>query len=77
MLILQGGRDYQVTAADYAAWQRTLGGRSDVQFHLYPSLNHLFIEGTGPSRPEEYAQPGHVAREVVDDIASWIRGLGR
>jgi dienelactone hydrolase len=75
LLILQGGRDYQVTRTDYDAWQHALGARSDVQFHLYPSLNHLFMSGTGPSRPEEYGQPGHVAREVVDDIATWIASV--
>lgn len=75
MLILQGGRDYQVTRVDYAAWQHALGKRSDVTFHLYPLLNHLFIAGTEPSRPEEYGQPGHVDVHVVDDIATWVSAL--
>ena len=40
----------------------------------YPALNHLLIAGTGPSRPAEYAIPGHVAPEVVADLAAWITG---
>jgi len=35
-------------------------------------LNHLFIAGTGPGSPDEYNVPGHVAEEVIRDIASWI-----
>ena len=48
--------------------------------HSYATLNHLFIAGTGPSLPAEYEVPGHVAEEVMRDIASWIlarlRSLG-
>lgn len=33
---------------------------------------HLFIAGSGPSSPAEYARPGHVADEVIADIAEWI-----
>lgn len=69
ILILQGGRDYQVTEADLANWRRTLDGRSRVQIKRYPSLNHLFIAGSGPSGPAEYLTPGFVAEEVIDDLA--------
>jgi uncharacterized protein len=73
MLILQGGRDYQVTAEEFAKWKAALGARRDVTFHNYPFLNHLFIAGAGPSLPAEYQVPGHVAEEVVRDIADWIQ----
>ena len=72
MLILQGERDYQVTTEEFAKWKDALGSRSDVTFHSYPALNHLFIAGTGRSVPAEYQVAGHVADEVVRDIASWI-----
>jgi len=72
MLILQGGRDYQVTMADYERWKSTLSSRKDVEFKLYPDLNHLFITGQGRSTPLEYNTPGNVAEKVVDDIAAWI-----
>jgi len=73
MLILQGGRDYQVTMPEFEKWKTALGARRDVTFHSYPLLNHLFIAGVGPSLPAEYQVPGHVAEEVVRDIASWIQ----
>jgi hypothetical protein len=72
MLVLQAERDYQVTMADYEGWKDALGNRPDVAFKLYPGLVHTFMPGEG--KPEDYAVPGHVAPEVVDDIALWING---
>jgi uncharacterized protein len=72
MLVLQGERDYQVTMEDYAAWQRAIGSRANVQMKSYPALNHLFLAGAGPSAPAEYGQAGHVDEAVVRDIAAWI-----
>jgi len=73
MLILQGERDYQVTTADFDGWKSVLSDRAGVHFKLYPKLNHLFMEGEGKSRPEEYNVAGHVAEYVIDDIASWVK----
>ena len=72
MLILQGERDYQVTVEEFGRWKAALGSRNDVTFRSYPALNHLFIAGTGPSLPTEYLTPGHVAEEVIRDIATWV-----
>lgn len=72
MLILHGERDYQVTSGEFAKWKSALGSRRDVRFHSYPALNHLFIAGAGPSLPAEYLTPGHVAEDVIRDIAAWI-----
>jgi dienelactone hydrolase len=72
LLILQGGRDYQVTQVDFDRWKEALGGQPRVTFKLYPRLNHLFVAGEGKSTPAEYEQPGHVAEAAVTDIAEWI-----
>jgi len=73
MLILQGSRDYQVTTEDFENWKKTLGGRADVEFKLYPKLNHLFFEGQGLPTPNEYSLVhGSVAEYVVSDIAAFI-----
>jgi dienelactone hydrolase len=74
MLILQGERDYQVTMADFAGWKKALAGRKDVAFKSYATLNHLFMEGKGKSKPDEYFKAGHVAPEVIDDVAAWVKG---
>ena len=73
ILILQGGRDYQVTMEDFEGWERALSLRKNVEFKVYPALNHLFIEGKGKGTPAEYEIPGHVAEVVIDDVAWWIK----
>lgn len=76
MLILQGGRDYQVTEADLEAWRAGLGDRPDVDLELYPDLNHLFAPGEGRATPAEYTgEARHVDPAVVADIAAWIQGV--
>jgi uncharacterized protein len=72
ILVLQGERDYQVTMNDFLGWRHALEGRRDVTFKSYTKLNHFFAAGEGRSGPEEYRKPGHVAAEVVDDIAAFI-----
>jgi dienelactone hydrolase len=72
LLILQGGRDYQVTRVDFDLWRTALGGRTDVSFHLYPALNHLFITGEGPGHPSDYEKAGNVSGEVIEQISGWI-----
>lgn len=72
MLILQGGRDYQVTDRDFQRWRAALAGRSDVTFKRYADLNHLFVPGSGKGTPAEYNQAGHVAEAVIVDVAAWI-----
>jgi len=75
MLVLQGERDYQVPLEDFTRWKSALSSRSQVTLRSYPALNHLFIEGTGPSLPTEYKMPGHVAEVVVRDITAWMRTI--
>ncbi len=72
MLVLQGGRDYQVTLEDFAGWKRALEGRAHATLTVYPALNHLFIAGEGRSMPDEYLRPAHVDPQVITDIANWI-----
>ncbi len=75
MLVLQGERDYQITMTDFAGWKKGLAGRTGVTFRSYPGLNHLFLAGKGRPSPDEYFRPGqHVAQEVVEDVAAWIKG---
>lgn len=75
MLILQGEDDFQVYAdVDYVLWQELLAQKDNVEFKLYPGLNHFFIayEGEGKMTLAEYNHPGQVELEVIQDIADWI-----
>ncbi|MGW5746039.1 hypothetical protein [Amycolatopsis sp. NPDC003861] len=73
MLILQGGRDYQVTATgDLVRWQEGLAHRPDVTIRVHEAADHLFFRGEGPSTPAGYEAPQHVDPAVVADIAAWV-----
>lgn len=72
MLILQGERDYQVTARDFDGWRDALAGRPNVTLKAYPALNHLFVAGVGTPSPAEYQSPGHVDAQVIADIAAFV-----
>ncbi len=75
MLFLQGGRDFQVTGKDFEIWKTALGGRNNATFKQYPSLNHLFMSGDGPSNPTEYLKASNIDAAAVADIAGWIGHL--
>ena len=78
MLILQGGRDFQVTTrGDFSAWQSALAHRRNATLKVYPDLNHLFMFGTGASMPAEWSKPGHVDEQVIADVAAWISSGGQ
>jgi dienelactone hydrolase len=70
--IAQGGRDYQVTSSNFQAWSDALANNRNVTLRIYPDLDHLFMHGTGASKPSDYARPDHVSEEVVENIATWI-----
>lgn len=74
MLLLQGGRDFQVVDTDWQLWKKGFPADPRVTFRHYPALNHLGIAGEGPGTLAEYNKPGgHVDAQMIGDIASWIR----
>ncbi|WP_324715392.1 alpha/beta fold hydrolase [Carboxydochorda subterranea] len=75
MLLLSGGRDYQVPETDWRMWEEGLAGRPGVSFRRFAALNHLMMPGEGPSSPEEYAVPSHVDPAVIDAIVTWLDRL--
>jgi fermentation-respiration switch protein FrsA (DUF1100 family) len=72
IFILQGARDYQVVPSNFQAWSDALANNRNVTLRIYPDLDHLFMHGTGASKPADYARPDHVSAEVVESIAAWI-----
>ncbi len=73
LLLLQGGRDYEVTVADdLDLWTKGLAGRSGVTVVQFPAADHLFIDGQGPATPEDYDTPGVVDPAVIAAIAKWV-----
>ncbi len=78
ILILRGSRDFQVTGEDLRDWQTGLKGDAKVRAETLPSLNHLFIAGTGAGTPgpANYFAPGHVDVALIGTIASFIANAG-
>ena len=72
ILIVQGGRDYQVTPSNFEAWSDALSNHKNVALRTYPDLDHLFMHGTGASKPTDYARLDHVSAEVVESVATFI-----
>lgn len=70
VLVLHGGRDFQVIETDWTLWSRALTGSATLK--RYETLNHLGIAGDGPGSLDEYQQAGHVSTALVDDVARWI-----
>ncbi|MNP86005.1 hypothetical protein D3C76_1859970 [compost metagenome] len=59
----------------FEGWKTALQNRKDVTFKSYPQVNHLLAKVGGLSIGAEYAQPSNVSKEIVDDIAAWVRGM--
>ncbi|OEC85119.1 MULTISPECIES: alpha/beta hydrolase [Methanobacterium] len=74
ILVLQGGRDYQVLESeDFKGWKDALNHRENATLKVFPELNHLFIAGEGKSSPQEYMVEGHVEKEVINSLVEWIK----
>ena len=76
MLVLQGGRDYQVQPeADFGAWSQAFANDARVRLVLLDGLNHLFVAGEGTPGPADYARPGRVDARAIKAIGDWIDTL--
>jgi dienelactone hydrolase len=67
ILVLQGGRDYQVTVdEDLARWRAGLAGRSRVAVRVYDTDDHFFFPAGPPGSPH------HVDPAVIAEVAAWL-----
>ncbi|MBQ6222525.1 MAG: alpha/beta fold hydrolase [Solobacterium sp.] len=77
VLILQGGKDFQVLAEDdYRKFQELLAGRENTLYKLYPELNHVFVQGIYSDilkASKEYGTERHIGDNVIRDIAAFIQ----
>ena len=73
MLFLQGGADFQVyPEKDFNEWKTLLAGKPNVEFKLYPNLNHLFMQSSGEKSLADYDGKANVDPQVITDIAQWV-----
>ena len=76
ILVMQGGKDFQVKAdVDFAAYKELLADHPDAAFRLYENLNHCFVPsvyGRIDKVKQEYSVKQHIGDNVISDIADWI-----
>ncbi len=73
MLIIQGGRDYQVNLNEFKKWQTALADKPTVTFKNFEKLNHIMREGETKSYPKEYQIASPLPAYFSEYIASWIK----
>jgi fermentation-respiration switch protein FrsA (DUF1100 family) len=71
-LILQGQKDYQVSMTDFSLWE-AYSTAANVRMKSYPELDHLFMYCEDKSSPQSYMSPAFVSKEVIEDIANWLK----
>jgi hypothetical protein len=72
IILIQGGRDYNVTKKDFDLWNEAMKGKSNFKSYWFENLDHLFFEGSGMARPEDAAIPNHVSKSVTNQMAEFI-----
>ena len=76
VLIIQGEKDFQVSAEkDLGGYQAILGNKANIEFRLYPGLNHLFtpsVYGNIRQFKKEYNVPAKFSEQVLEDLAKFI-----
>ena len=72
MLLLQGGRDYNVVKKDYDLWLVTMSDKPNFKSVFYDDLDHLFFVGEGMAKPEDVLKPNHVSQKITDKMAEFI-----
>ncbi|MEX1367953.1 MAG: alpha/beta fold hydrolase [Nannocystaceae bacterium] len=75
VLLCQGGKDLQVSPERDADRLRSVAAETgvDMQYTLFPELDHLFKEVEGEPDPKQYFDAGRrVDPALIDRIAAWI-----
>lgn len=76
LFVAHGGRDHHVDEInDFGRWRLAFKDDRHNRFVVYPEANHLFQQGSGPSRPEEYFLAAEFEPLLARDIADWIGKL--
>jgi hypothetical protein len=72
ILLVQGGRDYNVTKTDYDLWVNAMQGKNNFQPVWYENLDHMFFEGTGKAKPDDISKAQHVSKSVVNKMTEFL-----
>ena len=76
VLIMQGGKDFQVLAEDdFIKFHELLADRDNTVFKLYPELDHAFVDAIYEDimkASKEYHVERHIGENVISDISDFI-----
>ena len=76
VLILQGGKDFQVLAEDdFRRFRELLAHRENTRYRLYPELDHAFVSALYDDilkASKEYSAERHIGEDVIGDIAAFV-----
>jgi fermentation-respiration switch protein FrsA (DUF1100 family) len=74
ILLLQGGRDYNVTKKDFDLWVSAMGSKPNFKAVWLENLDHLYFEGQGMAKPDDLSKAQHVSKTFTNKIASFVIG---
>lgn len=81
VLIMQGGKDFQILAEDdFTKFKELLADRKNTFYKLYPELNHVFVNAIYEDilkASKEYNVERHIGDEVFEDIAAFIDSVSK
>lgn len=72
MLFLQGGNDYQVTAADFSLYQKALRGNPRARFLFLPEADHLMRPLAKQAVPADYTRFVPISGKAVGEIIKFL-----
>jgi pimeloyl-ACP methyl ester carboxylesterase len=72
ILLVQGGRDYNVTKKDFDLWNDAMKGRPNFKSVWLEELDHLFFEGVGMAKPEDVTKINHVSKKVTELMWNFV-----
>jgi dienelactone hydrolase len=73
MLVVFGGRDYQITERESNLWKASLAGKDNATVKTIDGLDHLLRKGEGKSKPDDYKSHGDVDEAVINLVADWVK----
>ncbi len=73
ILLVQGGRDYNVTKKDFDLWNNAMNGKSNFKSVWIENVDHSFFEGSGMAKPADVSTPGHVSQKIISQIETFVK----
>ncbi|WP_158583018.1 serine aminopeptidase domain-containing protein [Ureibacillus yapensis] len=74
LFVFQGGKDFQVPATQLEGWKSALKEREDVQYKLYPNMQHFLVDNAKATGSlADYNTPGNVPEQLVADLSQWVK----